>query len=120
MPACMYRKGRMFMSRSKVTTVAAFALLLMLFTCSTWPTIIATSEAIADLAGVFDPALSEFSVTATKLLMTAESAANAYHSDKNATTAAKYVAAIEDIETQLPADEQVLNAPPAVKLAVGA
>ncbi|HKM99442.1 MAG TPA: hypothetical protein VJX23_02915 [Candidatus Binataceae bacterium] len=80
------------------------ALLLILIGCSAWPTIITTAEAIASVTTVFIPGVASFSAVAVHLLNTAASAAQAYHKNKTSSTEQAYVAAVQAIEEQLPAD----------------
>jgi TPP-dependent indolepyruvate ferredoxin oxidoreductase alpha subunit len=91
-----------------------------LVACNTWPTIIATAEAISSITSVFYPAVGSLAALAVTLLQQAESAAQAYQKNKSGSTEAAYVAAIENIEKVLPADLQTLNVPPADRAKVTA
>jgi hypothetical protein len=104
----------------KFLVVPVIACILLLAACNTWPTIIATAEAIADITTVFYPQVGSLSALAVSLLEQAEAAAAAYNANKTTSTEAAYVAAIEAIETQLPADEAALNIPAADQQKVGA
>jgi hypothetical protein len=85
---------------------AAFAIILagtlLLAGCSSWNTIIAGAQAIAELAGTVDPGLSGLSTLAVQLLGDAENAVSQYNQNKNATTLAAAQSALEAIDTQLP------------------
>jgi hypothetical protein len=90
-------------------TVYVLTLALACASLSAWPLIIATAQAITSLVTVFDPGVNQLSTDAVNLLQTAEAAANAYQANKNASTEAAYVAAIQAIEVKLPADLAALK-----------
>ena len=108
------------MRKSKSVFAITLLLIVSLVGCNSWPTIIATAEAIASITSIFYPGVGSLSALAVSLLQQAEAAAQAYSANKNTSTEAAYVAAIQAIETQLPADLQALNIPAADQQKVSA
>lgn len=103
-------------SRSRTLKLSPALLgLLFLLGCSTWATIITAAQAIALLGGIVYPSLSAFSTEAVTLLSDAEAAVTTYNKTKAITDLAKAQAAIEAIDTQLPAALATLNVPADVK-----
>jgi hypothetical protein len=107
------------MNRTLLVFVLGFVLLFNV-ACNSWPTIIATAQALSAVTSIFFPGVGALSSLAVQLLQQAEAAAQAYQANKNDGTAAAYVAAIQKIETQLPADCDALNIPAADKTKVQA
>lgn len=96
----------------KVLATALIAVMLTFSVgCNSWPTIIATAQAMADVTTIFYPQVGALSALSVSLLQQADAAYVAYQANKNDGTAAAYVAAIQAIETQLPADLAALNLP---------
>ncbi len=94
---------------ARTSLVIVLALVMALTACNTWPTIIATAQAMSSVTTIFYPAVGTLSALAVSLLQQAEAAYQAYQTNKNDGTEAAYIAAIESIETQLPADLQALK-----------
>jgi hypothetical protein len=96
-------------SKAGLAVVLCFAMFLT--ACNSWPTIIATAEAISQVTSIFFPAVGSLSALAVQLLQDAETASQAYNANKSTSTEAAFVAAIQNIETNLPAAEAGLNIP---------
>jgi hypothetical protein len=95
---------------------------MLVFTtaCNTWPTIIAVAQSASAITSVFYPSVGALSSLAVNLLQQAEAAYNTYEANKNEGNAAAYVAVIQQIETELPADLNSLNIPLADQTKVSA
>lgn len=85
------------------SSLIVLVLTVALVACNTWPTIILTAQSIALLTDTVDPGLSSLSTLAVHLLSDAEAAVTQYKQTKATTDLAKAQAAIQAIQTELPA-----------------
>jgi hypothetical protein len=106
--------------RRNPSVLLVVALLVSLIACKTWPVIIATAQAISAITSIVFPQVEALSADAVLLLQEAEAAAQAWNANKNATTEQRFAAAIQAIETKLPADLAALNIPVADRTKVEA
>lgn len=97
---------------NRVLSIGLISVMLALTTaCNTWPTIVATAQAMASVTTIFYPQVVAYSALSVNLLQQAAVTYKAYKANRNAGTAAAYAAAIQAVLTQLPADLTALNIP---------